>query len=57
MSISEIADRLGRDPSTIYRDIKRNRYTDDELLELNGYHEPIAQDELFAAFYVAIADW
>mgnify|MGYP003142962050 FL=1 len=27
MPISEIADRLGRDPSTIYRDIKRNRYT------------------------------
>ena len=31
MPISEIADRLGRDPSTIYRDIKRNRYTDTEL--------------------------
>lgn len=30
MPISEIADRLGRDPSTIYRDIKRNRYTDEE---------------------------
>lgn len=24
MPISEIADRLGRNPSTIYRDIKRN---------------------------------
>jgi|TARA_R110000787_G_scaffold140074_2_gene253684 IS30 family transposase len=31
MPISEIADRLGRDPSTIYRDIKRNRYTDKEI--------------------------
>ncbi len=28
MPVAEIADRLGRDPSTIYRDIKRNRYTD-----------------------------
>ena len=31
MPIAEIADRLGRDASTIYRDIKRNRYTDTEL--------------------------
>jgi len=38
MPIAEIADRLGRDASTIYRDIKRNRYTDTELPELNGYH-------------------
>ena len=45
MPISEIADRLGRDPSTIYRDIKRNRYTDNELLELNGYHALVAQDK------------
>lgn len=45
MPISEIADRLGRDPSTIYRDIKRNRYTDDELPELNGDHALVAQDK------------
>jgi IS30 family transposase len=43
MPISEMADRLGRDPSTIYRDIKRNRFTDDELPELNGYHALVAQ--------------
>ncbi len=36
--------RLGRDPSTIYRDIKRNRYTDDELPELNDYYALTAQD-------------
>ena len=35
---------LGRDPSTIYRDIKRNQYTDDELPELNGYHALVSQD-------------
>ena len=38
MPISEIADCLGRAPSTIYRDIERNRYTDTELVELNGYY-------------------
>jgi len=38
MPIAEIADRLNRAPCTIYRDIKRNRYTDDELPELNGYY-------------------
>ena len=45
MPISEIADRLGRDPSTIYRDIKRNRYTDGDLPELNGYHALVARDK------------
>ncbi len=44
MPIAEIADRLGRDASTIYRDIKRNRYTDSELPELDGYHAVTAQD-------------
>ena len=42
MPIAEIADRLGRDASTIYRDIKRNQYTDTELPELNGYHALVA---------------
>jgi len=45
MPIAEIADRLGRDASTIYRDIKRNRYTDKEIPELNGYHAVVAQDK------------
>lgn len=44
MPISEIADHLCRDASTIYRDIKRNRYTDTELPELNGYYAVTAQD-------------
>tara|TARA_R110002110_G_scaffold411911_1_gene636992 strand:- start:866 stop:1876 length:1011 start_codon:yes stop_codon:yes gene_type:complete len=43
MPIAEIADRLGRDASTIYRDIKRNRYTDKEIPELSGYHAVVAQ--------------
>lgn len=45
MPISEIADRLGRAPCTIYRDIKRNRYTDEELPERNGYCGMVAQQK------------
>ncbi|MDE4306169.1 helix-turn-helix domain-containing protein [Phaeobacter gallaeciensis] len=37
ISISKIAAELGRHRSTIYRDIKRNFYTDDAPPELNGY--------------------
>jgi IS30 family transposase len=44
MPIAEMADRLCRDASTIYRDIKRNRYKDSELPELDGYHAVAAQD-------------
>lgn len=44
MPIAEIADRLSRDASTIYRDIKRNRYIDSELPQLDGYHAVAAQD-------------
>jgi len=42
--VKEIADNLCRAPSTIYREIKRNYYRDDELLQLNGYHAVVAQD-------------
>jgi len=44
MSVPEIADRLGRAPSTIYRELKRNFYDDKELPELNGYHAIAAQN-------------
>lgn len=37
MSVSKIASEIGRHPSTIYRDIKRNSFVDDELPNLNGY--------------------
>jgi transposase, IS30 family len=40
----EIASNLHRAPSTIYREIKRNYYRDDELPQLNGYHAIVAQD-------------
>ena len=45
MPISEIADRLGRDPSTIYREIKQNHFTDEELPYLNGYYGMNAQKD------------
>jgi IS30 family transposase len=38
MPIAEIADRLGRDASTVYRYLRRNHYDDKELPELNGYY-------------------
>ncbi len=42
--IKEIADNLRRAPSTIYREIRRNFYHDEELSQLNGYHAVNAQD-------------
>lgn len=44
MPISEITDRLSRDASTIYRDLRRNNYDDKELSELNGCYALNAQD-------------
>ncbi len=41
--VSTIAARLGRPRSTIYREIKRNRFEDDELPELNGYFGLLAK--------------
>ena len=43
--VKEIADNLGRAPSTIYREIKRNTYSDAELPQLNGYHAMNAQSK------------
>lgn len=44
MPILEIADRLGRAPSTIYRELKRNAFQDAELPSLDGYYAVAAQD-------------
>lgn len=41
--VCEIAEQLGRDPSTIYREIKRNSVRFDDQPELNGYHAAAAQ--------------
>ena len=39
---SEIAERLGRHRSTIYRELKRNRFIDPEWPDLNGYYATTA---------------
>jgi IS30 family transposase len=44
MPIVEIADRLGRDASTVYQDLRRNHYDDKEPPELNGYYALNAQE-------------
>ena len=44
MPVPEIADRLSRAPSSIYREIKRNFYDDKEIPYLNGYYAMNAQD-------------
>jgi len=43
MSVREIAAEIGRHVSMVYRDIKRNGYTDEQLPELNGYYGVVAQ--------------
>ena len=42
-SVPEIADRLGRAASTIYRELRRNYYADKELPQLNSYYAMNAQ--------------
>lgn len=42
--VSAIAARLGRHRSTIYREIKRNRFEDNELPELTGYFGAMAKN-------------
>lgn len=41
--VREIATEIGKHVSTVYRDIKRNGYTDEKLPELNGYYGVVAQ--------------
>jgi hypothetical protein len=45
MPVPEIADRLSRAPSTIYRELKRNTYRDAELPQYSGYYAVTAQDK------------
>lgn len=43
MSATEIASRLGRHRSTVFRELRRNRYHDAEIPELSGYWSVPAQ--------------
>ena len=38
ISVCKIATVIGRHRATVYREIKRNRFVDDELPKLNGYY-------------------
>ena len=42
--VDDIARELGRHRSTIYRGIKRNRFVDHGMPELDGYYGKIAGD-------------
>lgn len=41
--VCKIASEIGRHRATVYREIKRNRYIDEELPKLNGYYGMNAQ--------------
>ena len=43
VKVSEIARQINRHRATVYREIKRNFFKDDELPELNGYYGMNAQ--------------
>ncbi|WP_408630829.1 helix-turn-helix domain-containing protein [Marinibacterium profundimaris] len=43
VTVNEIAAAIGRHRSTVYREIKRNRFEDYELPNLNGYYGVTAQ--------------
>ena len=42
MPVREIAAEIGRHVLTVYGDINRNGYADEELLDLNGYYGVVA---------------
>lgn len=38
VSVTQIARQINRHRATVYREIKRNFFTDDELPQLSGYY-------------------
>ena len=45
LSVDVIAEKLGRHRSTIFRELKRNQFNDDEIKDLNGYYCTIADQK------------
>ena len=45
LSVNVIAEKLGRHRSTIFRELKRNQFNDDEIKDLNGYYCTIADQK------------
>ena len=43
VNVTEIARQINRHRATVYREIKRNFFKDDELPQLNGYYGMLAQ--------------
>ncbi|WP_271899725.1 IS30 family transposase, partial [Candidatus Phyllobacterium onerii] len=44
ISVDVIAEKLGRHRSTIFRELRRNAFTDSQMPELNGYYCVTAND-------------
>ncbi len=45
LSADVIAEKLGRHRSTIFRELERNQFNDDEIKDLNGYYFTIADQK------------
>ena len=48
ISVDVIAERLGRDHSTIFRELRRNHYKDSELPDVVGYFGVVASMKALA---------